>query len=112
MGLYGPTYFLFHPQSLKKRGLKVAIVFVHDTCRFDVWLASRNAAYRKKYWQLFNDAHYKKHHLVPSDKAVDPILEHTLVAEPDFADPQALSAEIERGALNFIREVESFLVKK
>lgn len=48
-GYMDQTYFLFHPQSLKKRGLKVAIVFVHDACRFDAWLASRNESYRKKY---------------------------------------------------------------
>lgn len=38
-------------------------------------------------------------------------LEHTLVAEPDFSHPDALSAEIERGALEFIREVEGWLGK-
>lgn len=110
-GYMDQTYFLFYPRSLKKLGLKVAIVFVHDTCRFDAWLASRNGTFRKKYWQLFKDAGYNKYRLVPSSNAVDPILEHTLVAEPDFGDQAALTKQIERGALSFIRDVESFLAK-
>jgi hypothetical protein len=108
-GYMDQTYFLFHPQSLKKRGLKVAIVFVHDTCRFDAWLASRNASYRKKYWQFFKDRGYDKHRMVPSSNAVDPILEHTLVADPDFGDQYALTEQIERGVMKFIEDVEGFL---
>jgi hypothetical protein len=109
-GYMDQTYFLFYPQSLKKLGLKVAIVFVHDTCSFDIWLTSRNGQYRKKYWQRFKDSGYDKYRLVPSDKAVDPMLEHTLVTDPDFRDPDSLSAQVQRGALSFIRDVESFLV--
>ncbi len=105
------TYFLFHPQSFKDRGLKVAIVFVHDTCRFDVWLASRNEQFRKKYWQCFKANGYDKYHLVATTKASDPILEHTLVTDPDFRDLDALSAQIERGTLRFISDVERFLSK-
>ena len=110
-GYMDQTYFLFHPQSIRERGLKVAIVFVHETCRFDVWLASRNGGFRKKYWQQFKDKKYDKYRVVPSAKAVDPILEHTIVAEPNFRDPEMLSAQIERGALSFIRDVERFLSK-
>jgi hypothetical protein len=110
-GYMDQTYFLFYPRSLKERGLKVAIVFVHDTCRFDVWLASRNGEFRKKYWQQFKASGYDQYHVVPSAKAVDPILEHTLVAEPDFGDPDALSVQIERGTLRFIRDVDRFLSK-
>ena len=108
-GYMDQTYFLFHSQSFKDRGLKVAIVFVHDTCRFDAWLASRNGQFRKEYWGRFKAVGYDKYHLVSSAKASDPILEHTLVAAPDFSDPEALSEQIERGALSFIRELESFL---
>jgi hypothetical protein len=111
-GYMDQTYFLFHPQSFKKRGIKVAIVFVHETCRFDAWLASRNGQFRKKYWQLFKDKGFDKYHLVPSDKAVDPILEHTLVADPDFSDPDSLSAQIEGASLSFIKDVERFLITR
>jgi hypothetical protein len=111
-GYMDQTYFLFYPQSLKKRGLKVAIVFVHDAFRFDAWLASRNAAYRKKYWQLFKDRGYDQYRLVPSTNAVDPILEHTLVAEPDFSDQDALTAQIENRVMKFIEEVDEFLARR
>jgi hypothetical protein len=37
------------------------------------------------------------------------VLEHILVAEPDFDDLEELTARIEKGTLEFIRDVEDFL---
>ncbi len=41
-GYMDMTYFSFFPESFKQRGLKVAIVFIHETCRFEIWLAGYN----------------------------------------------------------------------
>lgn len=37
-GYMDMTYFSFFPKSLKLRGFKVGIVFIHDISRFEVWL--------------------------------------------------------------------------
>ena len=44
-------------------------------------------------------------------KGVDSILEHTLVENPDFSDTDKLTAEIEKGVLEFIADIEEFLSK-
>lgn len=36
------TYFSFFPKSLKRRKLKVALVVIHETCRFEVWSTGYN----------------------------------------------------------------------
>ena len=41
-GYMNRTHFCYFPESLKCRKLKVAIVFVHNTFRFEVWLARAN----------------------------------------------------------------------
>jgi hypothetical protein len=46
---------------------------------------------------------------VSSIQGQDAILEHVLVASPNFGDLQALTGEIERGTLAFISDVEGFL---
>ena len=41
-GYMDMTYFSLVPELLKRRKLKVAIVFVHETFRFEVWLSGQN----------------------------------------------------------------------
>ena len=108
-GYMDMTYFSFIPKSLQERKLKPAIVFVHEAFRFEVWLAAYNKQVQSKYWKLFKDSGWNKYNLVPSTKGVDAILEHVLVDKPDFGDPDALTAQIERATLEFIQDVEGFL---
>ena len=108
-GYMDMTYFSFFPGSLKQRKLKIAIVFIHETCRFEVWLAGYNKQVQSKYWKMFKDAHWNKYDIVPTTKGVDSILEYVLVGDPDFSDLDALTKQIERATLKFIKDVESFL---
>jgi hypothetical protein len=49
-GFMDMTYFPLFPKSLKQRKLKIAVVFVHETFRFEVWLAGINKNVQAKYW--------------------------------------------------------------
>ncbi|MCK9593476.1 MAG: hypothetical protein M0Q91_15850 [Methanoregula sp.] len=108
-GYMDMTYFSFSPQSLKQRNLKIALVFIHDTFRFEVWLAGYNKQVQKKYWKLFKESGWKKYHLVSTTKGADSVLEYILVDNPDFSDLDTLTKQIERGTLKFVNDVESFL---
>ncbi len=108
-GYMDMTYFSFQPKSLKERGLKIAIVFIHDAFRFEVWLAGYNKQVQTKYWNLFKESVWKQYHLVPSTEGVDSIMEHVLVEEPDFSELESLTKKIERETMKFIEEVEDFL---
>ncbi|HEY6074164.1 MAG TPA: hypothetical protein VIV15_12445 [Anaerolineales bacterium] len=108
-GYMDMTYFSFFPDSLKERGLKVAIVFLHEAFRFEVWLAGYNKQVQSKYWNLFKESNWKKYPLVASTEGADSILESVLVDDPDFSDLEALTSQIEKGTLKFIKDVEGFL---
>jgi len=110
-GFMDMTYFSFFPQSLKRRNLKIAIVFIHDTFRFEVWLAGYNKKVQTKYWKLFKESNWNKYHIVSTIKGVDSIIEYILVDNPDFSNLDALTNQIERGTLKFIKDVENFLSK-
>ena len=103
------TYFSFFPKSFKRRNLKIAIVFIHDTFRFEVWLAGVNRDVQAKYWKLIKENDWNKYHISSNPRAVDYIVDHILVDEPDFSDLDTLTKQIERGTLDFIRDVEGFL---
>ena len=108
-GYMDMTYFSFIPPSLKQLKLKPAIVFVHEAFRFEVWLAAYNKQVQSKYWKLFKENDWNKYRLVPSTKGADSIIEHILVDNPGFSDPDALTAHIERATMEFIKDVERFL---
>jgi len=108
-GYMDMTYFSFFPESLKQRNLKIAIVFIHDTFRFEVWLAGYNKQVQTKYWKLFKESDWNQYPIVSTPKGVDSIMEHILVDHPDFSDLDTLTKQIERETLKFIKDVESFL---
>jgi hypothetical protein len=110
-GYMDMTYFSIFPGSLKQRDLKIAIVFVYDAFRFEVWLSGRNQRVLAKYWKLFTERGWDRYKIAPQGKWADSVLEHVLVEDPDFGDLEALTSQIELGTLNFIEDVERFLTK-
>ncbi len=108
-GYMDMTYFSFTPKSLQDRKLKIAIVFVYDAFRFEVWLGGYNKQVQSKYWKLFKESGWNKYRIVPTTAGVDSILEHVLVDDPDFSDLNALTKQIEKAALKFIKDVDGFL---
>ncbi len=110
-GYMDMTYFPLFPEQLKQRKLKIAVVFLHEAFRFEVWLAGVNKQVQGEYWKLFKESGWERYRLVPPAKGVDSILEHILVEEPDFGDLDALTEQIERETSKFISDIESFLIK-
>lgn len=108
-GYMDMTYFSIFPKALKDRDLKIAIVFVYDSFRFEVWLSGRNQQVLAKYWKIFTDSGWDRYTIAAQGKWADSILEHILVDNPDFSDLEALTRQIDQGTLKFIQDVESFL---
>ncbi len=108
-GYMDMTYFSFFPETLKCKGLKVGIVFVHEAFRFEVWLFGYNKKIQKKYWKLFRETGFRSYRVPPTITGVDSIVEGSLVENPDFVDLEALTKRIEAGTLGFIEDICSFL---
>lgn len=111
-GYMDMTYFALLPESIKRRKLKIAIVFVHDTFRFEVWLSGVNRDVQAQYCERIKEVGWNKYHLTSNPRSDDYILGHTLIDEPDFSDLDSLTNQIENGTLEFIRDVEDFLSKQ
>jgi hypothetical protein len=110
-GYMDMTYFSLFQESLKLRKLKVGIVFIHKTCRFEVWLFGYNKKVQSKYWKLIKEKGWNKYRIPLTTKSVDSIIEHNLVDNPDFSNLENLTKQIEAGILKFIDGVENFLSK-
>jgi hypothetical protein len=111
-GYMDMTYFSFISKPLKGRKLKTAIVFLHESFRFEVWLGGYNKKVQSAYWKQFRESGWRKYHIVPAIKGIDSILEYILVDNPDFSDLDALTRIIEKGTLKFMKDVEKYLLSK
>jgi len=108
-GYMDMTYFSVIPPSLKERKLKIALVFLHEAFRFEVWLSGYNRQVQAKYWKMMRDSGWDQYRLVADPLKADSILEHVLIDNPDFGDLEALTSQIEEGTLRFITNVETVL---
>lgn len=108
-GYMDMTYFSIVPETFKPRKLKIALVFIHQTCRFEAWLAASNKQVQSEYWKMINDSGWDQYRRVPSVKGYDSILEQVIVENPDFGDLDRLTRQIEAATLEFIRDIEAFL---
>ena len=110
-GYMDMTYFPLFPKSLKHRQLKIAIVFFHETTRFEVWLAANNKQVQAQYWTSFKESDWDKYRIPSTLKGVDSVIEYTLIENPDFSNLDILTEQIDSGTLNFIKDIENFLSK-
>jgi hypothetical protein len=108
-GYMDMTYFAVVPPSLKNRKLKIAIVLVHETTSFEVWLAGANRQVQAEYWELLKDKNWGNYRLRSPAKGVDAILEYALAPAPDFSDLNSLTGQIVAGTLKFVSDVEAVL---
>jgi hypothetical protein len=108
-GYMDMTYFAIVPPSLKRRDLKIAIVFNYDAFRFEAWLAGTNRQVQRKCWELFRDSRWTEYRVVTPAKGVDSIIECDLAEDVNFGDLDGLTASIEEKAVAFIHDVERFL---
>lgn len=111
-GYMDMSYFSILPSSLKERKLKIAVVFLHETCRFEVWLAGVNKGVQAEYWQRIKDSGWNKYAPVTTTQGADAIIEHILTENPDFDDLKGLTNQIQNGTHNFILDVEELLSKE
>jgi hypothetical protein len=108
-GYMDMTYFAIAPKPLRQRKLKIAIVFLHEIFRFEVWLVGNNRAIQKQYYKLFTDKKWDKYQITTPAPGVDAVLEQILIDNPDFSDSDALTRTIEKGTLDFTKNVTTYL---
>jgi hypothetical protein len=111
-GYMDMTYFSIIPDSFKQRKLKIAIVFNHDTCGFEVWLAAANKTIQTKYWKMVKESGGNKYRIPPSIKGYDSIIESILVDNPDYSNLEGLKQQIETGTSDFIKDMEEIIISK
>jgi hypothetical protein len=100
-GYMDMSYFAFSTKLLKDKGLKIAIVYLHEKGAFEVWLSARNWEIARRYESTFAGGIACDLAVFHDDQNPDAIIESALTNAPDFEDPAALMERIEQGAETF-----------
>ena len=111
-GYMDMTYFAIFPKSLRRRDLKIAIVFNYEVFRFEAWLAGSNRKVQQKYWELVKNRQWNEYRVVTPAKGVDSIIECNLAEDFDFDDLDNLTASIEENTAKFLDAIVSFLSER
>ena len=92
-GYMDMSYFSLYTNQLKQKGLKIAIVYLHEKAAFEVWLSARSREIMKRYKTIFTAKALKGISVFHDADNEDAVIECTLTSEPDF-DKQFLLTEI------------------
>jgi len=99
------SFFTFTPTMLQRQKLKIAIVFNMQQNRFEIWLAGQNREIQKKYWSLFKSSNWNKYHIPDKMANGFSIVDHILVNNPNFKEPDKLTLKVESGVMKFISDI-------
>lgn len=114
-GYMDMTYFAFTPPSLKDRRLKIAIVYLHEECRFELWLAGTSRQIQAEYIEMLSHKNLGRYVLSQIQPGVDSIIASAIVERPDFDDLDDLKKHIEVKTMEFaedmIRSLDSGLAR-
>ena len=108
-GYMDMTYFSLITEPLKDKGLKIAIVYLHEKGAFEVWLSARNRDIAKRYESIISSNISDKINFFHDDTNQDAIIECTLTSTPNFEEQELLTDIIKKGVEKFVTNISSRL---
>ena len=108
-GYMDMTYFAFTPVDLRDKKLKIAVVYLHEQGRFEVWLGGSNRKIQAEYIEQLRHINLGRYQLSQVHPGVDSIIESVLVDQPDFDQLEDLKLHIEKKTIDFIHDMTVLL---
>jgi len=111
-GYMDMTYFAITPPVLKNKKLKIAVVYLHEQSRFEVWLAGNNRQIQAQVIEQLSNKDLCGYTLSQMSPGVDSIIESILVEQPDFDKPDELKKAIETKTNKFTTDMITLLSER
>nr|WP_320024135.1 hypothetical protein [uncultured Acetobacterium sp.] len=103
-GYLDMSYFSLSTKPLKDKGLKIAIVYLHEKGSFEVWLSARNRDIAKTHQTIF-DSLSDEINVFHDSNNQDAIVECVLTRIADFEDQAQLINTIDQGVEKFVSAI-------
>ena len=108
-GYMDMTYFAFTPPALRDRKLKIAVVYLHEENRFEVWLAANNRKIQADSIEALSHKDLGGYALSQVAPGVDSIIAASIAEQPDFDHPDQLKKQIEMKTMEFVNDMIELL---
>ena len=108
-GYMDMSYFSLSTKSLKNKGLKIAVVYLHEKGAFEAWLSARNRDIAKGYTSILNSNIAGDINLFHDNSNPDAIIECILTLTPSFEDQSLLIETIEQAVEKFVKTISDRL---
>ncbi len=100
------SYFQATRETLKESGLKVQVVFIHSTCKFEVWISGYNRKIQSRYYKMLCNSECL-FEVCSDPERNDFILKAPVEKEITTDTPEAIIAEIK----GKVTELETYIQK-
>ena len=104
-GYMDMSYFSLSTKALKEKGLKIAVVYLHEKGVFEVWLSARNRGIAKRYVSILNSTVSDNVNVFHDNDNQDAIIEYILTPTPDFENQSVLIDTINQGVEKFVTTI-------
>ena len=111
-GYMDMSYFSLSTKPLKDKGLKIAIVYLHEKGQFEVWLSARNRDIAKSYTSIVNSNISGDVSLFHDINNPDAIIECILTPTPNFEDQSSLIDTIDQGVGKFMGAINDRFLRE
>lgn len=108
-GYMDMTYFAFTPVELKKKNLKIAVVYLHKQNKFEAWLGGSNRKIQAEYIEQLKDKDIGAGRLSQVKPGVDSIIELEIIDSPDFNQTEDLMQKTEIRTIEFTEKIISII---
>lgn len=108
-GYMDMSYFAFTPMELKKKNLKIAVVYLHEQNRFEAWLGGTNRKVQAEYIEKLSRLDIGDYKLSKVNPGIDSIIELQVVEQPNFDQEEELMEKIESRTIEFASNILSML---
>lgn len=105
-GLMDMSYFAITPPELRAKKLKIALVYLHASNRFELWLSANNRKLQKRWIEALNQKEGLEYRVSEMGVGVDSIVEYIVHVQPNFDAKEALKQSLEKNTIRFIQDME------
>ena len=109
-GYMDMSYFAFTPSILKDKKLKIAIVYLHEECKFELWLAANNRKIQEEYVGILSNKNLGRFTLSQIQPGVDSIIASTIIEQPNFDNLAELKKQLEIRIIEFVKDINSIIL--
>lgn len=108
-GYMDMSYFAITPPELRAKKLKIALVYLHEANRFELWLSANNRKLQKEWIDILNQVENLDYRVSELGVGIDSIVEYIVHVSPNFEAKESLKQSLTINIDRFIKDMEGLI---